>query len=1130
MSAANRLAVSSNSRGAKSPVTTRKKAPGKTTTARLKTSFPESRGSPARSPVPRGGEERGTGRNKVSKHVDAKVAARNNALNAMGGVKVDVFVRVRPVNSKEDPASVNVSVVEDSNQLTVTDSADRPTVYEFDKVYGPDVSQAAIYEDAVAPIVDQVSRGLSCAVFAYGQTGSGKTHTMRGSSMTTDESDHGIIQRSLENLFRRLHEQDYTGVNVSVSFLEIYNEDLEDMLKPSAKSKLMLVDHEQRGCVCANLTENQVDNVKQVLTMLNTADKNTKVSETKMNKYSNRAHRIFTIIAKFKRYETDVVSTLTFIDLAGSEDINKSGATGLTAREAAHINKSLLTLGRVINALACNEKHIPYRDSKLTRLLSEALGGVCKTSFIACVSPCASSSTETTSTLRYAERAMEALNISQLPRWKQDEIMIDGLTRRVQALVSDLAQQDKIHKEEMNEVKNANIALEEEKKTLQIQNYRLNRKIEKLLIRKGQLKSGLAVTTSQRDMLHSQKEHLREELLYTRKERDGYLNDRVELTLVLQTVRIMRDRLLKAQVATEESLTEDAVLLKGVVEGAIVDIGDLHTEIERKKAMSSHNENVADEYKDRMSGKVRSIVQIVDDFKLTQDKSHSKITDDVAALRNQNQIDSNNNKQSLSALSTKTAELLANISAFCSDTESALNTKIHGQEISVQKFGSNLTTVVNKLKAATTTHLEELRSEASTCESKVADWADKVASKLTEQEHSTSAFADMLAASITSLQTSIDSASAAHIDHLATHKNTINDHLATEKKVIANESKALIDNIQGYVNRLISDFSNKTIRRTDTALTSLSADTDLLDTESKSMLEDQKAQQKALSGKGADWSTTATKSLQEGQATNATMKSAADSRIAAIVNKSQVAEGDVKASVESTVVMSDTHVKACNAAFNDEIALLKKRTDETSARTASATDQHAAATEVIKGTISTQGAGLGKACDGLKNELSSTLADVTKHTETVNDDLFDHEADGVNYVNKEIERDVKAAVAKKGYTFPDEFQATDPYPTILSDLPQDWGRESDIVEGKLEPGKVTDFPGTLAEDDDTGIITTTADKPVPADKAAILESSGYHSSPEDYESTELPPVETVADDEEDEEEVEEEAVVTTVGM
>lgn len=268
---------------------------------------------------------------------------------------------------------------------------------------------------------------------------------MRG-DLSDDPSQLGIIQRSVNQLFERMFEiEDYTDVKISCSFLEIYMEELEDLFTDppkvntkdkgrattKVKNNLRLVDDTKLGCRCDGLIEEPVANLDEVMKLLAEAEKRCKFSETKMNKLSNRAHRIFTFYVRFKRYDKPVLSTLTFVDLAGSEDIAKSGAKGLTAREASYINKSLLTLGRVINALATNEKHIPYRDSKLTRLLSEALGGVCKTSFIACVSPCSGSGVESNATLRYAERAMEALNISQLPAHKQAEIMIDGLTRCV---------------------------------------------------------------------------------------------------------------------------------------------------------------------------------------------------------------------------------------------------------------------------------------------------------------------------------------------------------------------------------------------------------------------------------------------------------------------------------------------------------------------------------------------------------------------------------------------------------------------------------------------------------------------------------------------------------------------------
>lgn len=209
-------------------------------TSRLKTTYPtSSNGSvtPDRSAV------------KSSKHVDPKVAARNAALNSMGGVKVDVFVRVRPPNEREQNDTLNVVVSKETQEIILKDPNDHEQKYKYDKVYGPDTSQLQIYEDAVAPIIEQVARGMSCAIFAYGQTGSGKTYTMRGPHEQGVE-DPGVIQRAIGALFERLPEQDYTDIAVSVSFLEIYNEELLDMLNPNTTQKLMLVDSDNRGTVC----------------------------------------------------------------------------------------------------------------------------------------------------------------------------------------------------------------------------------------------------------------------------------------------------------------------------------------------------------------------------------------------------------------------------------------------------------------------------------------------------------------------------------------------------------------------------------------------------------------------------------------------------------------------------------------------------------------------------------------------------------------------------------------------------------------------------------------------------------------------------------------------------------------
>lgn len=281
-------------------------------------------------------------------------------------------------SEKGDEICVNVNPEKPDVILQEPTNSTRKITFTYDKVYDETSTQQSIYTDAVEPIVGQVVKGLSCAIFAYGQTGAGKTHTMRGVPGGSAE-DAGLIQRSIFDIFNQMKTQDYSDIKMSCSFLEIYNEELLDLFADDVKtknSKLMLVDHKTRGSVCHGLNEININTPDDALKLIAEAEKKTHFAETKMNKMSNRAHRIFTVICSFKRYETDVTSTLTFIDLAGSEDISKSGAIGLSAREAQLINKSLLTLGRVINALACNAKHIPYRDSKLTRLLSEALGGI----------------------------------------------------------------------------------------------------------------------------------------------------------------------------------------------------------------------------------------------------------------------------------------------------------------------------------------------------------------------------------------------------------------------------------------------------------------------------------------------------------------------------------------------------------------------------------------------------------------------------------------------------------------------------------------------------------------------------------------------------------------------------------
>lgn len=324
---------------------------------------------------------------------------------------VQVAVRCRPLNEREKAAGRPpvLQCKTNANEIAV---AKRKT-YAFDKVYGQYSTQKDVFKATVRPVVDEALAGYNCTVFAYGQTGTGKTYTMQG-ALAPDDDMAGIIPRCVRYIFDALQSssQEYS---VKVSFLQLYNEELKDLLAPESKKLRLMEDPKRGGIYCQNLLEVTTTTAGQVFELLETGVKNRITSETLMNENSSRSHSIFTIRIHSKENNPggeDLIKTgqLNLVDLAGSECVGRSGARNARAREAGNINQSLLTLGRVITALVDNHPHIPYRDSKLTRLLQESLGGRTKTTIIATLAPCADSIDETLSTLEYAHRAKNIKN------------------------------------------------------------------------------------------------------------------------------------------------------------------------------------------------------------------------------------------------------------------------------------------------------------------------------------------------------------------------------------------------------------------------------------------------------------------------------------------------------------------------------------------------------------------------------------------------------------------------------------------------------------------------------------------------------------------------------------------------
>ncbi|XP_065855642.1 LOW QUALITY PROTEIN: kinesin-like protein KIN-12D [Euphorbia lathyris] len=335
---------------------------------------------------------------------------------------VQVVIRVRPLNSMEKSTNGYNRCLKQESDQSITWIGQQPeTRFTFDHVACETIDQEMLFRVACLPMVENCLSGYNSCMFAYGQTGSGKTYTMLGeiNDLEVKPSPHrGMTPRIFEFLFARIQAEEESRrderlkYNCKCSFLEIYNEQITDLLDPSSTNLLLREDAKQ-GVYVENLSEFEVHTVSDIVKLLTQGSLNRKVAATNMNRESSRSHSVFTCVIE-SRWEKDSTTNLRFarlnlVDLAGSERQKSSGAEGDRLKEAANINKSLSTLGHVIMILVDvangRTRHIPYRDSRLTFLLQDSLGGNSKTMIIANVSPSICCTAETLNTLKFAQRA-----------------------------------------------------------------------------------------------------------------------------------------------------------------------------------------------------------------------------------------------------------------------------------------------------------------------------------------------------------------------------------------------------------------------------------------------------------------------------------------------------------------------------------------------------------------------------------------------------------------------------------------------------------------------------------------------------------------------------------------------------
>uniref|UniRef100_A0A672IF21 Kinesin family member 4 n=1 Tax=Salarias fasciatus TaxID=181472 RepID=A0A672IF21_SALFA len=472
-------------------------------------------------------------------------------------IPVRVALRCRPLVRKEinEGCQCCLTFVPGEQQVVVgTEKA-----FTYDYVFDPTAEQEEVFSTAVSPLLNGLFKGYHATVLAYGQTGSGKTFSMGGTYTSSQENDPsvGVIPRVIGRIFSEKEKRADCEFCLAVSYLEIYNEDILDLLSSSKdKPAISIREDPKEGIKIVGLTETRVFSAQEMVSCLEVGNCARTVGSTAMNAASSRSHAIFTITLEQRRGVDSIVSKLHLVDLAGSERQKKTKAEGDRLKEGISINRGLLALGNVISALGDeSKKHtfVPYRDSKLTRLLQDSLGGNSHTLMIACVSPADSNMEETINTLRYADRARKIKNkpvVNVDPRAAE----MDRLKKQVQELQVMLLHAHIPVAEKVTKLVERNRALQDE-------NSKLSRELSEAAGQTALMFEKIIMTEQANEKLQSKLEQLQQHAACT-----------VNLQKVLET---LEDQELKENVEVMRNLQDIILELKDA--GAVKDSPEAFT-------------------------------------------------------------------------------------------------------------------------------------------------------------------------------------------------------------------------------------------------------------------------------------------------------------------------------------------------------------------------------------------------------------------------------------------------------------------------------------------------------------------------------------------------------------------------
>ena len=508
----------------------------------------------------------------------------------------------------------------------------------------------------------QVLEGFNCTVFAYGQTGTGKTHTMLGDCCVSDgavSDAGGVIPRALCHVFTSL-EAAKAEYSVKCTFLELYNEEITDLLsaeeedprrgpQPAASRNLALMEDGKGGVLVKGLEEVIVMKAAEVFPLLERGTAKRRTAETLLNKQSSRSHSVFSVTIHIKEVNVDgeeliKVGKLNLVDLAGSENIGRSGATDKRAREAGEINKSLLTLGRVITSLVEHQGHVPYRDSKLTRLLRDALGGRSKTCIIATVAPGVHCLEETLSTLDYAHRAKNIRNKPEVNARTTKTALIKDMVHEIERLKADL-----VATREKNGVYLAADRWAEYEAERAAARDRADALASEISLREAELaevRSLFERTAADMAALSERHGTVVADLGATKEELDTTQAKLAETAAVAAETA----QLYEATSAAESGLARLSMSLAGTLRGSVAEVDALFSKVERKAQVESANAGALASLRDEVATRLDALHAACDTHAKQQRATAGAAAAALAALRERQEADAAAAAQQVAAM------------------------------------------------------------------------------------------------------------------------------------------------------------------------------------------------------------------------------------------------------------------------------------------------------------------------------------------------------------------------------------------------------------------------------------------------------------------------------------------------